>query len=411
MNRRSLVPAGLLFVPFAVLAAASPVDVRVFQVTAERPLRELRTWIPFSAYHADTVPCLDLDASGPACPYAGFGITLEAGSEVDESVPLSFVRIRFDGGDPEKELGSIRPVLDGLRRRNPDLSVIAEFRTPPAEMKLGGEISNGWIRPECIGDFADHCVRCLCTCRTEGLKVVAVTHRDGPDSELYGPRPGCIWGPGEERPLLGRILPERMVSAGFGDIAIWYQDGEPRRWRQSNWVWTLDDTHVRANVKAVAWDFLGERPHDILRLRRHHPDIRLHAVSSDDGSAARERTLLGWSRAALRAFNAGCSSFVCGSAVPTGSAQAAAFRSVAAFVRPGADVLGAAYDNPRAQAVAAFANPDGTRVVVAVSGSPAGAEEDRPVPADPKLQLQVRFKDLYSSFQLPSGSVTTILLK
>jgi len=372
------------------LLASATVAVSLFQTSAERPFREVRTWIPFSPNWAATVPVLDLDAPVPTHAFLG-----------SESPVCFFV----DGRVPsDSELSSLK-----------GRSVLVVIRTPPADQKLGGDLTFGWLRTSALEAFADFCVETLRAFRRSGVDVVALTHRNAPDSELDGSRPGCIWGPGEEMPLLGRVLPDRLSAAGLGDVPVWYLDGEPRRWRQSNWVWTLEDTSVVRNVKGVVWDSCGEIAKNLSVLRSRHPSLPVHLVlPPDEGNppAAGVVSVTGWGRAVLTALNAGCHSCI----LPTTSrltSQAESFlRHVRPYVRRGAVVLETGYAHRRAQAVTAFRNPDGTFVVIAVSGNdPLGPNADKPTLRDDKLQLQVKCNGLYSAFQLPSGTVSTILLR
>jgi len=366
------------------LLASASVAVSLFQTSAERPFREVRTWIPFSPNEAATVPVLDLDA--PAATHPFFG----------PDAPVCFF---IDGVVPSAV--SLSP----LKGR----SVLVVMRTPPANLKLGGDLTFGWLRTDALEPFADFCVETLRAFRRAGVDVAGLTHRNAPDSELDGSRPGCIWGPGEERPFLGRILPDRLSAAGLGDVPVWYQDGEPRRWRQANWVWTLEDPSVITHVKAIAWDGHGEFAKNLPALRRRHPSLPVHFVFPPSGGRL---SVAAWGRSVLTALNAGCRACI-RPATGTLPERAEDFlRHVLPYVARGAAILETGYAHRRAQVVTAFRNPDGTFVVVAVSGNdPAGPDADRPTLRDDKLQLQVKCNGLYSSFQLPSGTVSTILLK
>jgi glucosylceramidase len=302
-------------------------------------------------------------------------------------------------------------------------------------MKLGGELCGGWIDINKLPVFCDYYVKFLQQYAAQGIEVGAISAQNEPYSDQNGESPECKWGPNEEMLFVGKLMPQRLKAAGF-KTEIWLHDSEPDEWRQV--LAELADEDVRKNTGGIAFHSYGGNPLQFLpMIREKHPDLKMYHTEQGphlDGS----RTITWWGAKVSSFINAGCSAFTswclaldeqglpnvsrgfnCAGFIEihsetgkfTPRAQWDLFRHIGPYVSRGAKVLDANYAKitphpgsiPSSQRhVMAFRNPDGSHVIVATNSNGGNNR---------KLQLQVKLRGQYVSFQLPSKSVSTIILK
>ena len=459
----------------AAAAAVQAVEIEMYQTTERRPFRKIENIVPFSPHCAVAVPVLDLDGSKVSHEFKGLGVSFaEASCKLLSGLSperrrefLEMVFSRKGAGvtlgrihvgcsdysahiytyddvkddmelkhfsiDPDRKY--VIPVIKEAQSICPELYFFGSVWTPPAWMKLGGDICGGWIDIEKIPVFCDYYVRFLQEYAKEGIEVSAISAQNEPYSDQNGESPECKWGPNEEMLFAGRYMPPRLKAAGL-KTEIWLHDSEPDEWRQV--LWELSDENVRKNTGGVAFHSYGGNPLQFLpKIREKYPDLPMYHTEQGphlDGS----RTITWWGAKVTSFINAGCSAFTswclaldeqglpnvsrgfnCAGFIEihsetgkfTPSAQWEYFRHLGPYVMRGAKVLDTGYaaevPHPgavpaRERHVIAFRNPDGSHVIVATN---ANGGNNR------KMQLQVRLGGEYVSFQLPPKSVSTIVLK
>lgn len=443
--------------------AGSGISATVYRSSKDRPFREVRDDVPFSAlWRAAGTPVLDLDAARPSHKFLGLGVSFaESGAKLlaempaerrerimrmlwtKEGINLTVGRIHVGcsdysahmytyadvPGDMELRHFSIDPdrryVLPFIKeaaKLQPQLFCFSSVWTPPAWMKLNRELCGGWISRRHLPVFCDYYVKFLLAYRDEGIDIRALTVQNEPYSDQDGQSADCKWGPEEEMDVVGRLLPPRLKAAGLS-TQIWLRDSEPDEWQQT--LWELDDPDVRANVAGIAWHSYGSNPDNMRKVSAKHPGIPMYHTEMGPHLEYEKRSLVWWGSLVARFLNAGCGTFVswcpvldeeggpnlsrgfrCAGLVEvhsetgavTPSNQYKLFRHIGPYVERGADVLSA----PEGRSVVAFRNPDGSHVIVAAVES---------APRDRKMQLQVKLGGMYRSFQLPVGTVSTIILR
>ena len=336
----------------------------------------------------------------------------------------------------------VLPIIKEAQRINPDIFFFGSVWTPPAWMKLGRELCGGWIDAARLPVFCDYYVKFLQAYAKEGVKVSAISAQNEPCSDQDGESPECKWGPNEEMAFLAKLMPPRLKAAGL-DTQLWMHDCEPHEWRQV--VSELDDPEVRKNTAAIAWHSYGADPTAYLaEVRKRYPNVTMYHTEMGphlDGT----RTITWWGKKFTPFVNGGCSAltswcmvlnskglpntsrgFNCAGFIevdpfnlPLGkvgahikpSAQWDFFRHIGPYVDAGAQVLATGYADlipchtaiPMSERfVMVFRNPDGAYVIVATNTHEG---------MDRKLQLQVKLDGKYTWFQLPSKSVSTIIIR
>ena len=459
----------------ACALGAAGAEIRMYQTTEQRPFREIKNTVPFSPHRAVAVPVLDLDAAKVSHEFQGLGVSFaEASCKLISELPearrreilemvfskkgagVTMGRIHvgcsdysahiytYDDVPDDMELKHfsidhdrryVLPVIKESQKICPELYFFASVWTPPAWMKLGRELCGGWIDIEKLPVFCDHYVKFLQAYAKEGIEVSAISAQNEPYSDQNGESPECKWGPNEEMIFAGRLMPPRLKAAGL-KTEIWLHDSEPDEWRQV--LWELSDENVRRNTGGVAFHSYGGNPLQFLpMIREKHPNLKMYHTEQGphlDGS----RTITWWGAKVTSFINAGCSAFTswclaldeqglpnvsrgfnCAGFIEihsetgkfTPSAQWDYFRHLGPYVERGAKVLDCGYSKlvphpgsvpAHERHILAFRNPDGSHVIVATN---ANGGKNR------KLQLQVKLNGEYVSFQLPSKSVSTIILK
>ena len=452
--------AVILCLSLAVLADEPKIEM--FQTCEGDSFRKVDTFIPFSPHRAVSVPVLDLDAAKPSHPWKGLGVSFAEASckilsEISaedrekvlrmvftrEGAGLTMGRIHvgcsdysahvytYDDVADDLELKHfsidedrkyVLPVIKEAQRINPDLFFFGSVWTPPAWMKLNGELCGGWISRRHLPVFCDYYVKFLQAYRAEGIDVKALTVQNEPYSDQDGQSADCKWGPEEEMDVVARLLPPRLKKAGLSP-AIWLRDSEPTEWQQT--LWELRDPEVVKNIGGIAWHSYNADPDKMRRVRVVHPTIPMYHTEMGPHLERERRSLLWWGKTITGYLNAGCGSFTgwcpvldeqgrpncsrgfnCAGLIEvhsetgaiTPSNQWLFFRHLGPYVERGADVL----EQEPGSTVTAFRNPDGSFVIVAVNPSTS---------IDKKMQLQVKFRGQYKSFQLLHGTVTTIVIK
>ena len=462
----------------ATLALAFDVDgveIKMFQTTEQRPMREIKNTVPFSPHCAVAVPVLDLDSAKVSHDFTGLGISFaEASCKLLAELPaqrrrefldmvfskkgagVSMGRIHVGCSDYSAHIYTYDDVMDDMELKHfsvdpdrkyvipvikesqkicPDLYFFASVWTPPAWMKLGRELCGGWIDIEKIPVFCDYYVRFLQEYAKEGIDVKAISAQNEPYSDQNGESPECKWGPNEEMLFAGKLMPQRLKAAGL-KTEIWLHDSEPDEWRQI--LWELSDENVRKNVGGIALHSYGGNPLQFLpKIRSRYPGLKMYHTEQGphlDGS----RTITWWGAKITSFINSGCSAFTswclaldeqglpnvsrgfnCAGFIEihsetgkfTPSAQWDCFRHIGPFVERGAKVLDTGYANEIPHPGAV---PASNRHVMAFrnpDGSHVIVATNTNGGKNRKLQLQIKLGGSFVSFQLPPTSVSTIVLR
>lgn len=473
MTRTAFIGAFLASVA-GMCGGADGVGYTVYQTCEDRAFREVRNTVPFSPHRAVSVPFLDLDGAKATHEFKGLGVSFaEASCKLIAELPperrrellemvfskkgagVSMGRIHVgcsdysahiytydDVPDDEKlehfsidpDRKYVIPVIKESQQVCPDLYFFASVWTPPAWMKLGRELCGGWIDIAKMPVFCDYYVKFLQEYAKEGIEVGAISGQNEPYSDQEGESPECKWGPNEEMLFAGKLMPPRLKAAGL-KTEIWLRDSEPDDWRQISWE--LADEGVRRHTAGIALhSYSGHAKQYLPMIREMYPDLALYHTEQGphlDGS----RTITWWGDRVSTFVNGGCSSFTswcialdeqglpnvsrgfnCAGFVEinsetgkfTPSAQWDFFRHVGPYVSRGAKVLDCGYAKmapcpgsvpAKERHVMAFRNPDGSHVIVATNAHRG---------FDRKFQLQVKLGGQYVLLQLPSKSVSTIVI-
>ena len=448
-----------------VLPAVSTAEVAFeqYQSAKDVPMHALKDGVPFSPlWHAAGTPVLDLDTAKTSHGFLGLGVSFaEASCKLLTEMPASdrerVMRLLWTKDGANLTIGRIHvgcsdysahmytyddvpddmelrhfsidddrkyvlPVIKQAQALQPELFFFSSVWTPPAWMKLNGELCGGWISRRHLPVFCDYYVKFLRAYKAEGIDVGALTVQNEPYSDQDGQSADCKWGPEEEMDVVARLLPPRLKAAGLSP-AIWLRDSEPTEWQQT--LWELRDSEVVRNIGGIAWHSYNGDPDKMRKVRAVHPEIPMYHTEMGPHLERERRSLLWWGKTVTAYLNAGCQSFVswcpvldeqgrpncsrgfnCAGLLEvhsetgavTPSNQFLLFRHIGPFVSRGADIL----EQPAGSTVTAFRNPDGSFVIVAINPSTS---------IDKKMQLQVKLRGQYKSFQLLHGTVTTIVLR
>lgn len=446
----------------AMLSSAAT-EIALYQSSRSRPFREVKSFVPFSPHaYAEGTDLVDLDAAKPSHQFLGLGVSFaETSCKILMDLPkekrekvlrmlwtkeganLSVGRLHVGCSDYSIQMTSYDDVTDDFELKhfsidrdrkyvlpvvkesvalNPNLYLFSSVWTAPGWMKINGELCGGWINPKRLPVFCDYYVKYLSAYRDEGLTVRALTLQNEPYSDQDAQSADCKWGPADEMEAAGRLMPPRLKAAGL-ETKIWLFDSEPNDWRRI--LWELRDRDVAANAGGIAWHSYGSDPEHMRKVRAKHPNLPMYHTEMGPLADRDARPLVWWGQLVTRYLNAGCSTFTgwcpvldedglpntsrgfcCGGLIEVHSetreirtsGQYDLFRHIGPFVERGADIL----ESPAGRTVTAFRNPDGSHVIVA-----ANASDNK----ERKLQLQVKFRGEYNSFQLPSGTVSTIVLR
>lgn len=310
----------------------------------------------------------------------------------------------YDEGeaDPELKRFSIEqdrqyllPILREARKVNPEIFLFSSPWSPPGWMKAGGSMLGGSMRRRYLAAYAHYFVKFLQDYAEAGVPVQAVTPQNEVDTDQDARMPACIWPQEYEiefvRDHLGPLLEKQGLST-----KIWILDHNYNLWGRA--VAELDDAGLRKYCNAIAWHGYVGTPEMMTRAHEAHPDAEMYwteggpdYTSSDYltdwatwgktfTAALRNwcRSVTGWNLALDELGRPNIGPFPCGGLVTidsqtgdiTRSGQYWAFAHFSRTIRRGARRF-ESESTLTGISHAAFANPDGTHVLVVTNSGPA----------------------------------------
>ena len=310
----------------------------------------------------------------------------------------------YDEGeaDPELKRFSIEqdrqyllPMLREARKANPELFLFSSPWSPPGWMKSGGSMLGGSMRLRFLPAYAHYFVKFLQAYAEEGVPIQAVTPQNEVDTDQDARMPACIWPQEFEiqfvRDHLGPLLEQQGLAT-----KIWILDHNYNLWGRA--VAELDDAGLRKYCNAVAWHGYAGTPEMVTKAHEAHPDAEMHWTEGGPDYTSPDYltdwtewgktftevlrnwcgSITGWNLALDELGRPNVGPFPCGGLVTIHSQSREITRSgqywgLAHFsraIRRGARRFDSESTLPGISH-AAFANPDGTRVLVVTNSGPA----------------------------------------
>jgi len=309
----------------------------------------------------------------------------------------------YDEGeaDPELKRFSIEqdrqyvlPMLREARKANPEIFLFSSPWSPPGWMKSGGSMLGGSMRRRYMQPYAHYFLKFLQAYAEEGVPIQAVTPQNEVDTDQDGRMPACIWPQEYEiefvRDHLGPLLEQQGLAT-----KIWILDHNYNLWGRA--VAELDDAGLRKHCNAIAWHGYVGSPEMMTKAHEAHPDAEMYwteggpdytspdyltdwATWGQTFTAALRNwcaSITGWNLALDERGRPNIGPFSCGGLVTIDSQTREITRSgqywgMAHFSR--AIRRGARRFDSESTLTgishAAFANPDGTRVLVVTNSGP-----------------------------------------
>jgi glucosylceramidase len=314
----------------------------------------------------------------------------------------------------------ILPMLREARQVNPDIYLLSTPWSPPGWMKDNNSLLGGTIRRRYLGNYAQYFTKFVDAYAKEGVRIDAVSSQNEVDTDQDGRMPACTWPQEIEVQFVGEQLGPAFVRAGIR-TKIWLIDHNYNLWGRA--IASFDDEKVRQHADGVAWHgYLGTpeamtRVHDAVPQKHAYwteggPDYTDPRYLTDWSKWSAQfagimnnwaRCIIAWNYALDEQGKPNIGPFPCGGLVTidsrshavTRSGQFWAFAHYSRHVRRGARVVDSA-GATKALAQVAFANPDGSMVLVLVN---TGKRAATPRVAVGRSGVQV---------VLPPDSVTTL---
>jgi glucosylceramidase len=309
----------------------------------------------------------------------------------------------YDEGeaDPELQRFSIEqdrlyilPMLRAARKVNPELFLFSSPWSPPGWMKSGGSMLGGSMRHRYLEAYAHYFLKFLQAYADAGVAIQAVTPQNEVDTDQDGRMPACIWPQESEIEFVGKHLGPLLEKQSLS-TRIWILDHNYNLWGRA--VAELDDPTLRKYCNAIAWHGYFGTPEMVSKAHEAHPDAEMHwteggpdytspdyltdwAKWGETFTAALRNwcgSLTAWNLALDELGRPNIGPFPCGGLVTihsqtgeiTRSGQYWAFAHFSRAIRRGArrfdsqsTLIGISH--------AAFANQDGTRVLVVTNSGP-----------------------------------------
>jgi glucosylceramidase len=255
---------------------------------------------------------------------------------------------------------------------------------------LGGSMRHRYLEA-----YAHYFLKFLQAYADAGVAIQAVTPQNEVDTDQDGRMPACIWPQESEIEFVGKHLGPLLEKQSLS-TKIWILDHNYNLWGRA--VAELDDPTLRKYCNAIAWHGYFGTPEMVSKAHEAHPDAEMHWTEGGPDYTSPDY-LTDWAKwggtftAALRnwcgsltAWNLALDElgrpnigpFPCGGLVTihsqtgeiTRSGQYWAFAHFSRAIRRGArrfdsqsTLMGISH--------AAFANQDGTRVLVVTNSGPA----------------------------------------
>jgi glucosylceramidase len=310
----------------------------------------------------------------------------------------------YDEGEADPELKRfsieqdrqyILPMLREARKANPEIFLFASPWSPPGWMKSGGSILGGAMRRRYLPVYAHYFLKFLQAYADQGVAIQAVTPQNEVDTDQDARMPACIWAQEYEIEFVRNHMGPLLEKQGLA-TKIWILDHNYNLWGRA--VAELDDPGLRKYCNAIAWHGYVGTPEMMTKAHEAYPDAEMHwteggpdytsptyltdwAEWGQTFTAALRNwcgSLTGWNLALDELGRPNIGPFSCGGLVTihsqtreiTRSGQYWAFAHFSRVIRRGARRFDSESTLPGITH-AAFANPDGTQVLVATNTGPA----------------------------------------
>jgi glucosylceramidase len=294
----------------------------------------------------------------------------------------------------EHDRGYILPTLRSARQVNRDLFLFSSPWSPPGWMKAGGSMLGGSMRKKYFAPYAEYFVKFLQAYSAEGVAIDAITVQNEVDTDQDGRMPAALWGQEYEIEFVKRHLGPALERASL-NTKIWILDHNYNLWGRA--VGELSDPAVNKRVDGIAWHAYGGTPDAMSRVHEAFPDK--HSYWTEGGpditnpdyatdwtkwghtftGALRNwaRCIVGWNLLLDEKGTPNIGPFHCGGLVTvdsktgkiTRSGQYWAFAHYSKAVQRGARVIASRGELDGVDHVA-FANPDGSHVLVVTNRGP-----------------------------------------
>ncbi len=295
----------------------------------------------------------------------------------------------------EQDCQYILPMLREARKANPDLFLFSSPWSPPGWMKSGGSMLGGSMRLRFLPAYAHYFVKFLQAYAGEGVPIQAVTPQNEVDTDQDARMPACIWPQELEiqfvRDHLGPLLEQQGLAT-----KIWILDHNYNLWGRA--VAELDDAGLLKYCNAVAWHGYAGTPEMVTKAHEAYPDADMHWTEGGPEYTSPSYltdwtewgktftavlrnwcgSITGWNLALDELGRPNIGPFPCGGLVTihsqtreiTRSGQYWGLAHFSRAIRRGARRFDSESTLPGISH-AAFANPDGTRVLVVTNSGPA----------------------------------------
>jgi len=310
----------------------------------------------------------------------------------------------YDEGEADPELKRfsieqdrqyILPILREARRANPEIFLFSSPWSPPGWMKSGGSMLGGSMRKRYLPAYANYFLKFLQAYAEEGVPIQGVTVQNEVDTDQDGRMPACIWAQEYEmefvRDRLGPLLEKQGLST-----KIWILDHNYNLWGRA--IAELDDPGVRKYCNAIAWHGYVGTPEMMTKAHEVRPDAEMHWTEGGPDYTSPDyqtdwatwgqtftavlrnwcASITGWNLALDERGQPNIGPFPCGGLVTihsqtreiTRSGQYWGLAHFSRTIRRGARRFDSESTLTGVSHVA-FANPDGTRVLVVTNSGPA----------------------------------------
>jgi glucosylceramidase len=286
-------------------------------------------------------------------------------------------------------------------------------------MKAGDSLLGGSMRKQYFPSYAQYFVRFIEAYRAEGVHIQAVTTQNEVDTDQDGRMPAALWGQEYEAGFIKEFLGPALRGANL-DTKIWLLDHNYDLWGRV--VDMMNDPAVFQFVDGVAWHGYAGQPDSMTKVHDSFPTKNAYWTEGGPDFTAPDyltdwakwsttyaqilknwaRCIVAWNLVLDEKGSPNIGPFSCGGMVTldsktqklTRSGQYWAFAHYAKTVRRGARVIETKAPPACAEHVA-FANPDGTYVLVLTN------------PSDERA-VECRFKGKSLPLKLPRNSVITL---
>jgi len=310
----------------------------------------------------------------------------------------------YDEGEADPELKRfsieqdrqyILPILREARKANPEIFLFSSPWSPPGWMKSGGSMLGGSMRKRYLPAYANYFLKFLQAYADQGVPIQAVTVQNEVDTDQDGRMPACIWAQEYEmefvRDRLGPLLEKQGLST-----KIWILDHNYNLWGRA--IAELDNPGVRKYCNAIAWHGYVGTPEMMTKAHEVRPDAEMHWTEGGPDYTSPDyltdwatwgqtftavlrnwcASITGWNLALDERGQPNIGPFPCGGLVTihsqtreiTRSGQYWGLAHFSRTIRRGARRFDSE-STLRGVSHAAFANPDGTRVLVVTNSGPA----------------------------------------